>query len=67
MSNKRSNKKLAICKILTKSILQMITIALLRRWLRVQVWSIQFLFSARFPWAKQLGRQLTLSESEANR
>ena len=36
VSNKRSNKKLAICKMLITSILQMVTIALLRRWLWVR-------------------------------
>ena len=36
MSNKRSNKKLTIYKMLTISFLQKVTIALLRRWLWVQ-------------------------------
>jgi hypothetical protein len=36
-SNKRSNKKCLIRKILITRILQTVTIALLRRWLRVQV------------------------------
>jgi hypothetical protein len=37
VSNKRSNKKCVNRKTLVTSILQMMTIALLRRWLRVQV------------------------------
>jgi hypothetical protein len=36
VSNKRSNKKSSICKMLVASVLQFATIALLRRWLRVQ-------------------------------
>jgi len=52
VSNKRSNKKCVNRKTLVTSILQMMAIALLRRWLWVQVWSIQFLVSARFPMGK---------------
>ncbi len=37
LSNKRSNKKYGIRKMLIKSILQMVTIALLRRWFWVRV------------------------------
>jgi hypothetical protein len=51
-SNKRSNKKYLIRKILITRILQTVTIALLRAGSRVQVWSIHFLFSAHFPVGK---------------
>jgi len=37
VSNKRSNKKHSFCKMLLKSILQIVNIALLRRWLWVRV------------------------------
>jgi len=53
VNNKRSNKKCRIHKILITSILQMLTIALLKRWLRVQVVvNPLFSFSACFPLGK---------------
>ena len=53
VSNKRSDKKCRIYKILLTSISQMVTIALLRRWLRVQVVvNPLFSFSACFPLGK---------------
>jgi len=59
LSNKCSNKKSSIRKALLISILQIHTIALLRRWLRVQVLvNPVSLFQLVFPWPRPLRGQL---------
>jgi hypothetical protein len=67
LSNKHSNKKCVNRKTLVTSILKMLTIALLRRWLRDQVSAqFSFSFSARFPGEKGCESRLKLPEGEAN-
>jgi hypothetical protein len=68
LEQQAQQQKLVNCKTLVTSILQMLTIALLRRWLRVQVVvNPLFSFQLVFPWAKPIAGQLSLCDSEANR